>query len=104
MLSSDCPICSLPTIGLFEKVAAGLTREVRCKQCGGCIRLRWPTRSRRLWVQAIALGGGAILSFVWLTPIPFALGLAAMLLAPAFLDVVANTRDPLTARRLNGRR
>ena len=101
MIVSNCPICATPCIGIVEKVAAGLTREVRCNRCGGCVRLRWPTRSTRTWVQVVALGGGLALSFIWLTPIPFAIGLGAMPLAPVFLQVVANTRDPLTAKRLH---
>lgn len=104
LILSDCPICVAPTIGAFEKVAAGLTPEVRCRHCGGCIRLRWPARLRRNWLQGIALGGGLLLSFLWLTPIPFAVGLAGMVLAPVFLQVIPNTRDPMTAKRLRSDR
>jgi hypothetical protein len=100
VIVSTCPVCDAHSIGIVEKVAAGLTSEVRCKQCGGCVRLRWPTRFHRNWIQSVALLGGLILSFVFLTPAPMAVGLAAMVLAPVFLDVVANTRDPLTARRM----
>ena len=79
MITSDCPICAAASIGVVEKVAAGLTREVRCSRCGGCIRLRWPTRWHKAWIQGISLGGGLLLSLLWLTPIPFAVGLAVLI-------------------------
>ena len=103
-MPSDCPICGATSIGALEKVAAGLTREVRCSRCGGCIRLRWPSRWRKAWIQAFCLGGGLLLSFLWLTPVPFAIGLAGLVIAPLFVPVTANTRDPLTAKRLGHRR
>jgi hypothetical protein len=51
-------------------------------------------------LQTLALGGGLALSFYLLTPVPLAIGLTIIVLAPIFLDVAANTRDPLTARRI----
>ncbi len=103
LILSNCPICASPSIGVLAKVAAGLTRDVRCPRCGGVFVLRWPSRSSRIWLQAGALGGGLVLSFLWLTPVPFGLGLVVMLLAPIFLDVAARTTDPLTARQLDAR-
>lgn len=100
MVVSSCPICSTKSIGVVEKVAAGFATEVRCKHCGGCVRLLWPTRLHRPLIQTLALGGGLALSFYLLTPVPLAIGLTIIVLAPIFLDVAANTRDPLTARRI----
>ena len=100
MIISSCPVCSARSIGVVEKIAAGFTSEVRCNRCGACVRLQWPPHLRRTWIQTLALGSGLIFSFVLLTPVPLAIGLMAMVLAPVFLGVVANTRDPLTARRM----
>lgn len=88
---------------MLEKIGLGVGSDVRCRHCGASIRLRWPSRASRVWTQALALALGLALSFYWLSPIPFGIALLAMLLAPAFMDVGANRRDPLTARRLANR-
>jgi len=103
LLGNPCPICVDSSIGVPEKIAAGLGGEVRCKQCGGSVRVHWPTRWGRAWTQGIALTAGLLLSFFWLSPIPFGAALAIMLLAPAFLSVVPNKRDPLTAKLISHR-